>query len=380
MMMYSSFFGFTHKPFQLTPDPQFLFLSRVHKRALTYLNYGIVDNSGFILLTGEVGAGKTTIIRTLLKQIPQEIKIARVNNTKVSSDQLIAMINEDFGLDTKGKDKTQMLAELTEFLIKEYAGGGRSMIIIDEAQNLSADLLEEIRLLSNLETDKSKLLQIILIGQPELNATLSRRELEQLRQRIAVNTYISNLNRAETEEYIKHRLKVAGNANAVTFEEGVMDAIYDFSKGTPRLINILCEFTLLAAFVDEKRVIDTELVKEIIRDLVNEKPETRAAALRAQTPTSQDLNERIRKALSSIHLRVRKLESAFEAMQKGTEGSDGNGKHLSLEETELTRREEELAKRERALLEKESMLKIRENNVKYMFELNVKNTTPEKTV
>jgi putative secretion ATPase (PEP-CTERM system associated) len=251
--MYTSFFGFTCKPFQLTPDPEFLFLSRVHKRALTYLNYGISENFGFILVTGEIGTGKTTIMRTLLKQVPQEIRIARVNNTKVTSEQLISMINEDFGIDTKGKDKTQLLSELADFLIRLYGERKRAVLIIDEAQNLSPDLLEEIRLLSNLETDKSKLLQIVLIGQPELNSTLSRVELEQLRQRIAFRTHISPLSREETEAYIRHRLRVAGNENGVSFEEGVMDAIYDFSKGTPRLINVLCEFSLLAVFVDEKR-------------------------------------------------------------------------------------------------------------------------------
>jgi putative secretion ATPase (PEP-CTERM system associated) len=376
--MYTSFFSFTQKPFQLTPDPEFLFMSRVHKRALTYLKYGIADNSGFILLTGEIGTGKTTILRTLLKHIPEEIRIARVNNTKVSSDQLIAMINEDFGLDSKKKDKTQMLSELSDFLIKGYAQGGRSMIIIDEAQNLSPELLEEIRMLSNLETDKSKLLQIVLIGQPELNLTLSRPELEQLRQRIAINTFISHLSREETEEYIQHRLRVAGNEGAVRFDEGVMDAVYDFSKGIPRLINILCEFTLLAAYADEKKTIGMHLIKEIICDLVNEKPEARAAALNAQRPVKQGIDEKIRKALSSIHLRLQNLESSLREMREGNDAISGDGKQWDAKEAELSRKEEELVRREHLLLEKEEYLKRKEESIKYMFEQNMKEVICEK--
>ena len=310
--MYQSFYGFKTKPFQLTPDPEFLFMSRVHKRALTYLNYGVRDNYGFILLTGEIGTGKTTIIRTLLKQIPQEIKVARVTNTKVSSEQLISMINEDFGLDTKGRDKTVMLSDMTDYLIGQYAGGGKSVLIIDEAQNLSPDLLEEIRLLSNLETDKSNLLQIILIGQPELNQTLSRPELEQLRQRIAINAYISNLSRGELDDYVKHRLRVAGNEEGVGFEEGVMDAIYGFSRGVPRLINIICEFTLLAAFADRKKVIELDLVKEIIGDFVNESPETRAGVAKAPpAPEPAAMDEGVREALLSIQMRLQNLEAVL---------------------------------------------------------------------
>ncbi|MBI4684854.1 MAG: AAA family ATPase [Nitrospirae bacterium] len=316
--MYKTFFGFKCRPFQLTPDPEFLFMSRVHKRALTYLNYGISDNFGFILITGAIGTGKTTIIRALLKKIPNEIKIARINNTKVTSHQLISLINDDFGLDIKGKDKTQLLGDLTDFLIKQYAEGGRSVLIIDEAQNLSADMLEEIRLLSNLETDKSKLLQIILIGQPELNLTLSKPELEQLRQRIAINTYISPLTRDETESYIRHRLKVAGNENAVRFENGVIDVIYDFSKGTPRLINILCEFVFLALFAEEKKIIDLALIKDVIGDLIHARPETKANELISQSPPREEIPEKLKKALRSFSQRLLTLEATVYEMQNGT--------------------------------------------------------------
>lgn len=359
--MYTSFFGFKCKPFQLTPDPEFLFMSRVHKRALTYLNYGITDNAGFILVTGEIGTGKTTIIRTMLKQIPQDIKLARINNTKVSSEQLISMINEDFGIDTKGDDKTRMLSKLSDFLINQYAQGGRSMIVIDEAQNLTPDLLEEIRLLSNLETDKAKLLQIILIGQPELNITLSGPGLEQLRQRIAINTHISPLSREETGAYIMHRLQVAGNKDGVKFEEGVMEAVYDFSKGIPRLINILCDFTLLTAFVDSRKTIDLDLIKEIMNDLINERPETRASAATADEFAKQDTYKKIKKGLSSIYLRLRNLEADIYEIQKGANAINVNEtkRLLTIKEVELKKKEDDLLKREFALLEKEESLKKR---------------------
>ena len=268
--MYTAFFNLKAKPFQLTPDPEFLFLSKVHKRALTYLNYGITENAGFILVTGEVGTGKTTILRTIMKNLAADISLSRINNTRVSSEQLLAMMNEDFGIATQGKDKTEMLNDLTNFLVHQYAQGSRSMIIIDEAQNLTPELLEEVRLLSNLETDKAKLLQIVLVGQPEVRKTLARPEMRQLRQRINMSCHIQPLSRAETEEYIYHRLEKAGNRNAVEFCEGTLDAIYAFSRGIPRLVNIACDFLMLSAFAEEKREITTALVKEVIGDLENE--------------------------------------------------------------------------------------------------------------
>jgi general secretion pathway protein A len=370
--MYTSFFGFTCKPFQLSPDPEFLFMSRGHKRALTFLNYGMADNAGFILVTGEIGVGKTTILRSMIKKIPQDVKLARINNTKVTSDQLISMINEEYGIDTKGDDKTRMLSKLTDFLISQYAAGGRSMIIIDEAQNLSPDLLEEIRLLSNLETDKSKLLQIILVGQPELDVTLSSPGLEQLRQRIAINTHINPLSLEETEAYIRHRLKIAGNEEGVTFQPGVVETIYDFSKGVPRLINMICDFTLLAAFVDNTKTIDLGLMKETIRELAVEKPEVRAAALRAKESPKNDDGGKIKRALASINLRLQNLEAVINGIQEGGKTVREIGRLIALKEGQLSKKEEELLKRECELLEKEELLKRREDDIRSLFKQNLR--------
>lgn len=265
--MYESFFGLKIKPFDLVPNPDFLFLSKSHKRALTYLDYGIRERVGFILLTGEVGSGKTTIIRNLLKKHHEEVVISKVFNTRVNSEQLIALINDDFGIPVVGRDKTQMLRDLNDFLVEQYARGNFPVLIIDEAQNLTPKLLEEIRMLSNLETDSSKLLQIILVGQPELRDTMSAPGLRQLRQRISINCHLLPLSRKEMEQYIFHRLNVAGNRDAVTFSSEALDLIHSSSQGVPRLVNIICDFLLISAFAEETKQIENAFVNDVVADL-----------------------------------------------------------------------------------------------------------------
>ncbi len=255
------------KPFELVPNPAFLYMSRTHKKALSYLDYGIREGAGFVLLTGEVGCGKTTLVRNLIKQLEDNIILSKVFNTKVSSEQLISMINDDFGLDIRGKDKTALIKDLYDFLIDMLATGRRPVLIIDEAQNLAAELLEEVRMLSNLETDTSKLLQIVLVGQPELRAVLAAPELRQFRQRISVSAHIGNISRDETELYVLHRLSVAGNREAVSFDEQALDLIYRYSRGTPRLVNIICDFVLLTAFADRTKAVNYAMVADIVRDL-----------------------------------------------------------------------------------------------------------------
>lgn len=265
--MYEAFFNLKQKPFDLLPNPDFLFMSSSHKRALSYLDYGIRERVGFILLTGEVGSGKTTIIRNLIKKNLDNVILSKVFNTRVDSDQLLAMINDDFGLPVQNKDKITMLRELNTFLIEQFVKGNQAVLIIDEAQNLAHDLLEEIRMLSNLETDNAKLLQIILVGQPELRKTLASSTLVQLRQRISINCHIQPLSPNETELYILHRLETAGDREAVKFSQETINIIYTYSRGIPRLINIICDFILLAAFAEETTIIEVPLVQEIIGDL-----------------------------------------------------------------------------------------------------------------
>ena len=265
--MYEAFFNLKQKPFDLLPDPEFLFMSCSHKKALSYLDYGIRERVGFILLTGEVGSGKTTIIRNLIKKNLTNVILSKIFNTRVDSEQLIAMINDDFGLNIVNKDKITLLRDLNAFLIEQFVKGNKPVLIIDEAQNLDQDLLEEIRMLSNLETDNAKLLQIILVGQPELRKTLASPTLVQLRQRISINCHIQPLSRPEIEQYILHRLEKAGDREAAVFSYETIDIIFTYSRGIPRLINIICDFILLAAFAEETKNIDAALVQDIIGDL-----------------------------------------------------------------------------------------------------------------
>jgi putative secretion ATPase (PEP-CTERM system associated) len=309
---YKDLFHFKHKPFELTPDPEFFYLSQIHKKALTYLNYGIKSRVGFIILTGEIGSGKTTIIKTLLKNFHSNIVVSKVANTKVTFEQLLRLINEDFALAVDKTDKVALLRDLNDFLISQYAQGKQCVLIIDEAQNLTIDHLEEIRLLSNLETDKEKLLQIILSGQPELKKLLASPQLNQLRQRIAISFHLSPLTKDDTEAYIRHRISVVGNPERIEFENGAMDLIHRFSRGIPRLINILCDFIFLTAYTEQTHRIHTAMVGEIINELNHNqywqdfkepiKPATAQLSAAPQKPDS---------AAREIFLRLAKLEEVF---------------------------------------------------------------------
>jgi len=317
--MYKSFFKLKSKPFDLLPNPEFLFPSKSHKRALTYLDYGIRERAGFILLTGEIGSGKTTIIRDLINKRHERVILSKIFNTQVDFDQLIAMVNDDFNLPIEGKDKIALLRDLNDFLIDQYARGNKPTLIIDEAQNLTAQLLEEIRMLSNLETDDAKLLQIILVGQPELRKTLAMPSLLQLRQRISIYCHIHPLTRQEVEEYILHRLEVAGNREAVRFSGESIDIIFTHSRGIPRLINIICDFLMLSAFAEETTDIDKEMVLDIIGDLdfenqywTNGVPEKTAAEEPATT-----IAETIRTE-SEVAPILREITERLDKMEKET--------------------------------------------------------------
>ena len=313
--MYETFFNLKRKPFDLLPDPDFLFMSKSHKKALSYLDYGIRERAGFILLSGEVGSGKTTIIRNLIKKHLDNVVLSKIFNTRIDSEQLIAMINDDFGLPVQNKNKITMLRDLNLFLIEQYMKGNRPVLIIDEAQNLGHELLEEIRMLSNLETDNAKLLQIILVGQPELRKTLASPELIQLRQRISINCHIQPLTQPETELYILHRLEKAGNRDAALFSPDTMTIIYTYSRGIPRLINIICDFILLAAFAEETTTIDVALVKDIIGDLDFENHFWGGEQTREQT-TDASGNPAFQSALSDINDRLNTMGKSSETFNQ----------------------------------------------------------------
>ncbi|MBU2541199.1 MAG: AAA family ATPase [Candidatus Omnitrophica bacterium] len=265
--MYENFYGFKEKPFNVTADPTFFYLSRRHKEAFSHLVYGIQDRKGILEITGEIGTGKTTLCRALLNHLDRSTKTAFILNPYLSQVQLLQAIMADLGLNLKSRTKLALINALNDFLLREANCGNNVVILIDEAQNLSSKQLEQIRLLSNLETEKLKLLQIVLVGQPELCDKLKQPSLRQLNQRIAVRYHILPLERDELEEYIKHRLHIARAKSKIEFSQDALSEIFSYSGGTPRLINILCDRALLAGFVLETNTISRDLIKKCIEEL-----------------------------------------------------------------------------------------------------------------
>jgi general secretion pathway protein A len=265
--MYLSFFGFKEPPFKLSPDPRFFFSSKKHQEAFSHILYGLKERKGFIVVTGEVGTGKTTLCRLLLAKLDPTVRTALLFNPQLTTVELLQSINQDFGLKGDGQTKKALLDELNRFLLDLLAQGGNALLIIDEAQLLTTECLEEIRLLSNLETDQSKLIQILLIGQPELKEKLSQHALRQLRQRISIMYEIEPLDREEVTAYIESRIEVAGGKEKVSFAPKAIDRIYAFSNGFPRLINVVADQALLAAYVANTTFISETLVKQAVEEL-----------------------------------------------------------------------------------------------------------------
>jgi len=251
--VYETFFGLTGKPFQLNPDPAFFYGSRGHKRAFAYLQYGVHQSEGFIIITGEVGAGKTTLVRSLLEQIdPNRLVAAQLVSTQLDAEDLLRAVAMAFGFSSKAMDKAQLLAELEAFLVSLVPQGKRALLIVDEAQNLSGRAIEELRMLSNFQLGNQGLLQSFLVGQPQLRQLMQGPELQQLRQRVTASYHLGPLDRAETQAYVEHRLGHVGWSHDPRFEPGAFDAIYSFSAGIPRRINMVCNRVLLAAMLSEE--------------------------------------------------------------------------------------------------------------------------------
>lgn len=265
--MYCDFYGFREKPFSITPDPKFLFLGATHKEAFAHLVYGIRERGGFITITGEIGTGKTTLCRALLSHLSEDTLVAFILNPTLSAIELLKSINEDFGISSTGGTRKDLIDELNRFLLQKRREGKNTVLIIDEAQNLDSEVLEHIRLLSNLETDTEKLLQIILIGQPEFRSILAKPALQQLNQRVTVRYHLQPLSREETEAYIRHRLSVVGAEEKVRFSPKAVKKIYAYSGGIPRLINVLCDRCLLAGYSLGRRDIDASMVERAHREV-----------------------------------------------------------------------------------------------------------------
>jgi general secretion pathway protein A len=271
--MYLAYFDLRERPFSITPDPRFLYMSARHREALAHLLYGLGEGGGFVQLTGEVGTGKTTICRCLLEQVPENVDIAMVLNPKVTAAELLATVCDELGIpcpDGNSSIKT-LVDTLNRYLLDAHARGRRTVLIIDEAQNLSADVLEQVRLLTNLETATQKLLQIILIGQPELRDMLARDEMRQLAQRVTARYHLEPISREETEAYIRHRLRICGTSK-VLFSKDAIRRIQQLSGGIPRLINVLCDRAMLGAYVENKPWVDSGVVRKAAREVLNVAP------------------------------------------------------------------------------------------------------------
>lgn len=266
--MYEQFYKLTEKPFSILPDPSFLYMTEKHSSVMTMLEYGLMNQSaGITVVTGEIGAGKTTLLRNLVDKLAEQedINLAMLSNTHASFGDLLEWVCMSFSIDYKQKSKVELHEAFQEHLIEQYAQGKSSVLIIDEAQNLTAPMLEELRMLSNINNYKDVLLSIFMVGQPELRANLENPELMQFAQRVTGAYHLEALNRGETRDYIVHRLRTAGREEEL-FDEGAIDAIWYYSKGVPRTINVICDAALVYGYGDNRQSIDKELVIDVVKD------------------------------------------------------------------------------------------------------------------
>jgi general secretion pathway protein A len=275
--VYESFYQLNENPFGATPDPRFFYKSKAHREALAYLAYGVFRKRGFLALTGAVGIGKTTVIRTFVDTFLPCLDVSFVLNTKVNFEEILYLALKDFGCDFDNTSKVEMLSVLNDYLVERFADNQNPLLIIDEAQNLNSEVLEELRMLSNLETNSQKLIQIILVGQPELDSILMRRELRQLRQRIPGVLRMHRLTAEEVGRYINFRLDVAGaKKGGIHISSGAYDAIYQFSGGIPRLVNTLCDIVLHRGYLTKERIIEKRMVEIGVQELASSPDDFRA--------------------------------------------------------------------------------------------------------
>jgi general secretion pathway protein A len=270
--MYLDFYGLKENPFNVTSDPDFLYLSSTHREALSHLVYGINNRKGFIEITGEVGSGKTTLCKALIYSLDESVKVSLVFNSSLQDNQLLEAITDDFGIKPERRAKVAFIKAINLFLLEQLRGDRNCVLIVDEAQNLRPSTLETLRMLSNLETNKEKLLQIVLVGQPQLRDKLNLPSMLQLRQRISVRFHLMPLEKNELPSYINHRLNVSGSDGTLIFSEEAADLIFSYSKGIPRIVNLVCDKSLLFGFVKETHLINEELVEQSIREIEGSYP------------------------------------------------------------------------------------------------------------
>jgi general secretion pathway protein A len=350
--MYERFYHLRERPFALSPDPDYLYPSRVHQEALDYLRYGLESQAGFIVITGEIGSGKTTLLQTLLRTLDNQTTVGRIVNTMLEPRELLETIMIDFGLDPSGKSKPLLMRDLSQFLVDQRLAGRLVLLVIDEAQNLGVAALEELRMLSNLETEKSKLLQIVLVGQPNLRDKLASPELEQLRQRITVSYHLPPLDDEETGNYINHRLRRASIGAPLEFPREATDLIHARSRGVPRIINVICDAALVFGYAEERHQIDRELIADVLAELetTGVLPPVGAVNVTERAPVSAVATTGTTTAAPPRPVAVERPRIAE---------VDNRAKALDQREQTLRQREQELAEQRRILAEEYRLLRAR---------------------
>lgn len=361
--MYERFYQLRERPFALSPDPEYLYPSRVHQEALDYLRYGLESQAGFVVVTGEIGSGKTTLLQTLLRNVDGQTTVGRVVNTILEPRELLETIMIDFGLDPGGRTKPLLLRDLAQYLVDQRMAGRLVLLVIDEAQNLSVAALEELRMLSNLETEKSKLLQIVLVGQPNLRETLSTPELEQLRQRITVSYHLPPLDAEETWKYINHRLRRASIAAPLEFPRDATDLIHARSGGVPRIINVICDAALVFGYAEERRQIDRELIVEVVAELETTGVLPSASGMKTPVPAvaaSGGADLRADAAPAAAAIGASRAAQAALALQ--SRAAVERQAVLDEREQQLRQRESELAEQRRVLAEEYRLMRARQGS------------------
>ena len=350
--MYERFYNLRERPFALSPDPEYLYLSRVHREALDAIRYGIESRAGFIVVTGEVGAGKTTLLQTLLRQLDDRTVVARIVNTTLEPRELLEAIMLDFGLTTAERSKPALLRELGQFLVQQRSQGRRPLLVVDEGQNLSPEALEEVRLLSNLETEKSKLLQILVAGQPNLRDTLAEPGLEQFRQRVAVSYHLKALDAPDTAAYINYRLEHAALGEPLRFPTDAAALVHKYSGGVPRIINVICDAALVFGYAEERRTIDQWLVQEVVSELEATGVLIQPAAPRRPVAVTEAASVPAAPiADTDVH-----AAAAREALLQARDASAAREAELVRERNLLNRRLAEVAARENTIRDRERQL------------------------
>jgi general secretion pathway protein A len=359
--MYERFYHLRERPFALSPDPEYLYPSRVHREALDYLRYGLETHAGFVVITGEIGSGKTTLLQTLLRGLDSQTTVGRIVNTLLEPRELIETIMIDFGLESAGRSKPQMLRDLAQYLVDQRLAGRLVLLVIDEAQNLSLGALEELRMLSNLETEKSKLLQIVLVGQPDLRDKLATPELEQLRQRVTVSYHLQPLDPAETANYINHRLRRAALGAPLEFPTEATTLVHARSRGVPRIINVICDAALVFGYAEERRQIDLPLMRDVLAELetTGVLPADGSVAGGAGAGLSDQAGTPAVAAVTSTPARYeQELRQAEVASRAALEMAARRAAEMEQREAALRRRERELAEQRRVLVEEYRLLRV----------------------